>query len=111
MLFRYLMMIHCVYLLCLASVAAAVTYIDDSDDNEGMRMFELKKSSFACPIAVVGEQCPDETPLYYYRCCGDLNNSCCFRLQEWVIVMFVIVGVLIVASLFVNFIRFLFCAR
>ncbi|VBB32529.1 unnamed protein product [Acanthocheilonema viteae] len=64
-------MIHCVYyLLCLASVAVAVTYIDDPGENNGIKMFELKKSSLACPIIVVGEQCPEETPLYYYRCCG-----------------------------------------
>uniref|UniRef100_A0A0R3RKR8 WAP domain-containing protein n=1 Tax=Elaeophora elaphi TaxID=1147741 RepID=A0A0R3RKR8_9BILA len=74
-------MIHYVYLLYLTSVVTAVTYIDDTDENKGIKLFELKKSSLACPIIVVGEQCPDETPLYYYRCCGDLNSSCCFRLQ------------------------------
>ncbi|KAK6105816.1 hypothetical protein QQG55_21775 [Brugia pahangi] len=104
-------MLRFAYLLCLVSVVTAVTYIDDSDENNGIRMFELKKSSLACPIIVVGEQCPEETPLYYYRCCGDLNSSCCFRLQEWVIVLLVIMGVLIIGSLIVNFIRYLFCVR
>ncbi|EJW85090.1 hypothetical protein WUBG_03998 [Wuchereria bancrofti] len=105
-------MLRFAYLLCLVSVVTAVTYIEDPNESSGgIRMFELKKSSLACPIIVVGEQCPEETPLYYYRCCGDLNSSCCFRLQEWVIVLLVIMGVLIIGSLIVNFIRYLFCPR
>ncbi|EFO16029.2 hypothetical protein LOAG_12479 [Loa loa] len=75
-------MINFVCLLCLTSLVTAVTYLDDWDESNGISIFELRKSSLACPIIVVGEQCPDETPLYYYRCCGDLNSSCCFRLQD-----------------------------
>uniref|UniRef100_A0A0M3IIH3 Transmembrane protein n=1 Tax=Ascaris lumbricoides TaxID=6252 RepID=A0A0M3IIH3_ASCLU len=82
---------------------------DVIDDIKEIRIFELKKSSLACPIIVVGEQCPEETPLYYFKCCGDLNGSCCFRLQEWVVVLLVIMGVLIAISFVVNFIRCLFC--
>uniref|UniRef100_A0A8R1TLL6 Uncharacterized protein n=1 Tax=Onchocerca volvulus TaxID=6282 RepID=A0A8R1TLL6_ONCVO len=103
-------MIHCVYLLCLASVITAVTtYSDDSDESKSIKIFELKKSSLACPIIVVGEQCPEETILYYFRCCGDLNTSCCFRLQEWVIAVLVLTVILFIASMVVNFIRCLFC--
>ncbi|KAM3722176.1 Protein SUP-1 [Dirofilaria immitis] len=69
----------------------------------------IRKSSSACPIIIVGEQCPEETILYYFRCCGDLNTSCCFRLQEWVLALLVIMFVLFIASLVINFIRCLFC--
>ncbi|VDN07543.1 unnamed protein product [Thelazia callipaeda] len=34
----------------------------------------IRKSALACPIIVVGESCPQETALYYFRCCGDLNR-------------------------------------
>ncbi|VDL78956.1 unnamed protein product [Nippostrongylus brasiliensis] len=46
------------------------------------RRVEQKISSAgACPLLVVGSVCPQENPLYYFKCCGDLNSSCCFRLQ------------------------------
>ncbi|KHN80647.1 hypothetical protein Tcan_09903 [Toxocara canis] len=97
-------------LTLLATVlTASMTNADIIDDIKEIRVFELKKSSLACPIIVVGEQCPEETPLYYFKCCGDLNGSCCFRLQEWVIVLLIIMGVLIAISFVVNFIRCLFC--
>ncbi|MFH4975195.1 hypothetical protein AB6A40_001904 [Gnathostoma spinigerum] len=86
-----------------------LTQADVREDIEEMNIFELKRSSLACPIVVVGESCPQETPLYYFRCCGDFNGSCCFRLQEWVIVLLAIMGVLILISFVVNFIRCLFC--
>uniref|UniRef100_A0A158P7G1 SapB_1 domain-containing protein n=1 Tax=Angiostrongylus cantonensis TaxID=6313 RepID=A0A158P7G1_ANGCA len=45
-------------------------------------VFRLRASANACPLLVVGEVCPQENPLYYFKCCGDLNASCCFRLQK-----------------------------
>ncbi|RCN39780.1 hypothetical protein ANCCAN_14302 [Ancylostoma caninum] len=44
-------------------------------------VFKLRSSAGACPLLVVGQVCPQENPLYYFKCCGDLNSSCCFRLQ------------------------------
>ncbi|VDO29431.1 unnamed protein product [Haemonchus placei] len=41
----------------------------------------FRSSAGACPLLVVGQVCPQENPLYYFKCCGDLNASCCFRLQ------------------------------
>ncbi|KJH51083.1 hypothetical protein DICVIV_02750 [Dictyocaulus viviparus] len=72
-------------------------------------VFRLRSSAAACPLLVVGQVCPEENPLYYFKCCGDLNSSCCFRLQDWVIVLLLILAVSIVLSIVVNFIRCLCC--
>ncbi|KAE9419236.1 hypothetical protein Angca_004836 [Angiostrongylus cantonensis] len=72
-------------------------------------VFRLRASANACPLLVVGEVCPQENPLYYFKCCGDLNASCCFRLQDWVLVLLLILAVSIVLSIIVNFVRCLCC--
>ncbi|VDD95536.1 unnamed protein product [Enterobius vermicularis] len=74
-----------------------------------IQVFQLRKSSAGCPVVLMGESCPEETPLYYYKCCGQLNTSCCFRLQDWVIVLLIILAVCIILSIVVNFLRCLFC--
>uniref|UniRef100_A0A1I7WP02 Saposin B-type domain-containing protein n=1 Tax=Heterorhabditis bacteriophora TaxID=37862 RepID=A0A1I7WP02_HETBA len=48
---------------------------------KNIEVFRIRSSALGCPIAVVGQSCPAENPLYYFKCCGDLNASCCFRLQ------------------------------
>ncbi|KAK5968392.1 hypothetical protein GCK32_005366 [Trichostrongylus colubriformis] len=68
-----------------------------------------RSSAGACPLLVVGQVCPQENPLYYFKCCGDLNASCCFRLQDWVLVLLLVLAVSIVLSIIVNIIRCLCC--
>ncbi|CAJ0593050.1 unnamed protein product [Cylicocyclus nassatus] len=72
-------------------------------------VFKLRSSAGACPLLVVGQVCPQENPLYYFKCCGDLNASCCFRLQDWVLVLLLVLAISIVLSIIVNFIRCLCC--
>uniref|UniRef100_A0AC34QPK6 Uncharacterized protein n=1 Tax=Panagrolaimus sp. JU765 TaxID=591449 RepID=A0AC34QPK6_9BILA len=79
------------------------------DDVKSMRVTELRKSALACPLPVVGSSCPEDTPLYYFACCGELNSSCCFRLQDWVIAVLAIMTILVILSIVVNLIRCLCC--
>ncbi|WKX92538.1 hypothetical protein Q1695_010516 [Nippostrongylus brasiliensis] len=72
-------------------------------------VFRLRSSAGACPLLVVGSVCPQENPLYYFKCCGDLNSSCCFRLQDWVLVLLLVLAVSVVLSIIVNIIRCLCC--
>ncbi|CAI4230285.1 unnamed protein product [Auanema sp. JU1783] len=74
-----------------------------------IEIFKIRKSAMACPILIVGPSCPEENPLYYFKCCGDLNSSCCFRLQDWVMVLVTFLVVCIVLSIIINFIRCLCC--
>uniref|UniRef100_A0A183BPC5 WAP domain-containing protein n=1 Tax=Globodera pallida TaxID=36090 RepID=A0A183BPC5_GLOPA len=51
------------------------------DELRDLDVFQLKSGVFACPLPVVGERCPESNSLFYFKCCGDLNASCCVRLQ------------------------------
>ncbi|PAV67757.1 hypothetical protein WR25_04254 [Diploscapter pachys] len=76
---------------------------------KSIEIFKLKTSSLGCPLPVVGASCPEETPLYYFKCCGRIADSCCFRLQDWVLVLVCFLVVCIVLSIIVNIIRCLCC--
>ncbi|KAH7706254.1 Protein SUP-1 [Aphelenchoides avenae] len=58
--------------------------------------FDLKNK--AGSKICVGKICDDSSAFHYYECCGDLYNDCCFRLQTWVIVVLVVLGVLFLLS-------------
>jgi|UniRef100_A0A914PRS4 hypothetical protein len=75
------------------------------EDIKNMRVTEIKRSALACPLPLVGSSCSEETPLYYFACCGELNASCCFRLQDWVIALLGILTILVVLSIVINCIR------
>uniref|UniRef100_A0A7E4UXT1 Uncharacterized protein n=1 Tax=Panagrellus redivivus TaxID=6233 RepID=A0A7E4UXT1_PANRE len=79
------------------------------EDIKNMRVTEIKRSALACPLPLVGVACAEETPLYHFQCCGELNGSCCFRLQDWVIAVLAIMTILVILSIFVNLIRCLCC--
>uniref|UniRef100_A0A914BZ86 Uncharacterized protein n=1 Tax=Acrobeloides nanus TaxID=290746 RepID=A0A914BZ86_9BILA len=82
---------------------------DVIDDVKNLRPFEIKRSMLGCPVPIVGKSCPESSPLYYFGCCGDLDSQCCFRLQDWVWILIIVLILSVVASLIVNFIRCLFC--
>ncbi|CAJ0954982.1 unnamed protein product, partial [Mesorhabditis belari] len=88
---------------------ADTTATDIVEEVKSLRPFELKHSSLGCPLPVVGASCPEETPFYYFKCCGDLAQQCCFRLQEWVVLLLIVLAVLVVISIVVNLIRCLCC--
>uniref|UniRef100_A0AC35G4K9 Uncharacterized protein n=1 Tax=Panagrolaimus sp. PS1159 TaxID=55785 RepID=A0AC35G4K9_9BILA len=66
------------------------------EDIKNMRVTEINKN------IIVNSY---KTPLYYFACCGELNASCCFRLQDWVIALLGILTILVVLSIVINCIR------
>ncbi|CEF66872.1 Protein of unknown function DUF2650 family-containing protein [Strongyloides ratti] len=79
------------------------------DEVKSLSPMELKDSALGCPIPVVGAACPESNALYYFKCCGKLLDSCCFRLQDWVIVLLLVMAVLTVLAIVFNIIRCIFC--
>ncbi|KAK6015409.1 hypothetical protein OSTOST_19166 [Ostertagia ostertagi] len=81
-----------IVVLCVVAFLATPSTADEDlvETFKNIDVFRLRSSAGACPLLVVGQVCPQENPLYYFKCCGDLNASCCFRLQ--VQLMFVITG-------------------
>ncbi|VDO82483.1 unnamed protein product [Heligmosomoides polygyrus] len=99
-----------VVLFVLAFLAAPCSADEDLVETfKNIDVFRLRSSVGACPLLVVGQVCPQENPLYYFKCCGDLNSSCCFRLQDWVLVLLLVLAVSIVLSIIVNIIRCMCC--
>nr|CAD2126105.1 unnamed protein product [Meloidogyne enterolobii] len=47
------------------------------DEIKDMDLFYINRGSYACPLPVVGERCPESNWLFYFRCCGELNTNCC----------------------------------
>lgn len=45
---------------------------------------KIESDAIWCPTHRVGNQCPEETLLSFYKCCGHLNKECCFHLRVWV---------------------------
>uniref|UniRef100_A0A914CBW5 Uncharacterized protein n=1 Tax=Acrobeloides nanus TaxID=290746 RepID=A0A914CBW5_9BILA len=64
-----------------------------------------------CPVTLAGTKCPASSVFHYYKCCGDILADCCFNFQTWVIIVFIVLGVLILASCILSLFRFLFCRR
>ncbi|CAD6196334.1 unnamed protein product [Caenorhabditis auriculariae] len=85
----------------------------DSDDLlEYIKSFEplhIRKSPSGCPLIVIGQQCPEENVFWYFKCCGNIADQCCFRLQDWVTVLLMIFAVLTVLSIIVNCVRCMCC--
>uniref|UniRef100_A0A915P503 Uncharacterized protein n=1 Tax=Meloidogyne floridensis TaxID=298350 RepID=A0A915P503_9BILA len=79
------------------------------DEIKDMDLFYINRGSYACPLPVVGERCPESNWLFYFRCCGELNTNCCFRLQDWAVFLIALFVVLIIISAFVNLLRCIFC--
>ena len=78
---------------------------DIFDEIRTMEIFRIRDGSAACPVILVGQACPESNSLYYFKCCGELANSCCFRLQDWAIAIIAIFIVLTVIGMFVNLLR------
>ena len=93
----------------IAVIALAAADSDIIDEVKAMEPFTIRRSALACPVPIVGQSCPESNPLYYFRCCGELAKDCCFRLQDWVICVMILLAVLTVISIVINFIRCLFC--
>ncbi|KAI6188496.1 hypothetical protein M3Y98_00361200 [Aphelenchoides besseyi] len=96
-------------------VCGFVTLFVGADTNEVQREFEKATTTEAeakfCPAPKIGNECPSSSVLYYYVCCGDLNNECCLKPHMWVVVLLMALGVILLASVLLWLVRFIFCRR
>ncbi|KAI6183070.1 Glutathione S-transferase protein [Aphelenchoides bicaudatus] len=72
-------------------------------------IFKLRESPGGCPTPGIGGRCPEANPIYFFKCCGYKNESCCFRLQDWLTVLFGVLIILILLAIIINLIRCIFC--
>ncbi|CAD5207001.1 unnamed protein product [Bursaphelenchus okinawaensis] len=103
--FKFLTLFTVFAVLYVQTVQAA----DLIEEIKKMDVTKLQESPLGCPLPVVGGQCPESNPLYYFKCCGEMNSACCFRLQDWAVLLIAIMVVLIILSIFVNLIRCICC--
>ncbi|CAI5438223.1 unnamed protein product [Caenorhabditis angaria] len=94
-------------LICAPTVAA------DGDDLldyiKSIEPLTIKRSALACPAPIVGSTCPEENAVWYFKCCGSLASDCCFRLQDWVTVLLLVLAIFTILSIIVNVIRCVCC--
>ncbi|KAI6177951.1 Protein F52A8 [Aphelenchoides besseyi] len=89
--------------------AVALVQADFIEELKDLDVLKFRESPRGCPVSGIGGQCPASNPVFYFKCCGDMNASCCFRLQDWAMVLLVVMVGLIVISIFVNLLRCIFC--
>ncbi|CAI2350111.1 unnamed protein product [Caenorhabditis sp. 36 PRJEB53466] len=70
----------------------------------------LESDAIWCPTNQVGNQCPEETLLSFYKCCGHLNKECCFHMRVWVVIMIIVLPICLVLPASTFLIRRLLCA-
>ncbi|KAI6241074.1 hypothetical protein M3Y99_00379000 [Aphelenchoides fujianensis] len=85
-----------VVLLAAFEVSSVGADQDIWEEVKQIDVFRLKKSALACPAIVVGNSCPEENPLYFFKC-------------YWATVLLAVMVGLIIISIFVNLIRCIFC--
>ncbi|KHN80642.1 hypothetical protein Tcan_09894 [Toxocara canis] len=61
-----------------------------------------------CPSKLLGTMCPENSLTYYYKCCGDLNNQCCYHTRKWVLVVGMVTPLFVLVTI-VAFIIKKFC--
>ncbi|VIO96885.1 Uncharacterized protein BM_BM13236 [Brugia malayi] len=64
-----------------------------------------------CPPKLLGTMCPENSLTYYYYCCGDNRNRCCYATRTWVISVCLAVPVLIFTLILIYFIRKIVCPK
>uniref|UniRef100_A0A8R1IFL7 Uncharacterized protein n=1 Tax=Caenorhabditis japonica TaxID=281687 RepID=A0A8R1IFL7_CAEJA len=63
-----------------------------------------------CPTHKVGNQCPEETLLSFYKCCGHLNKECCFHMRVWVVIMIIVLPICLVLPATTFVLRRILCS-
>ncbi|KAM3721543.1 Protein SUP-1 [Dirofilaria immitis] len=58
-----------------------------------------------CPPKLLEMMCPDNSLTYYYYCCGDLKNRCCYATRTWVISLCLAVPVLMFIFIVIYLLR------
>ncbi|PAV62158.1 hypothetical protein WR25_07543 [Diploscapter pachys] len=100
-------------ILALSFVATVVLAGDIAEDAKQtvQEIATTKEGATYCPMPLVGKPCNPSSFAHYYECCGDLNKECCFRLQTWLQITLIVLGVIFLASIIGSIIRCLFCRR
>uniref|UniRef100_A0A1I7V0E8 Transmembrane protein n=1 Tax=Caenorhabditis tropicalis TaxID=1561998 RepID=A0A1I7V0E8_9PELO len=70
----------------------------------------IESDAIWCPTNRVGNQCPEETLLSFYKCCGHLNKECCFHMRVWIVIMIIVLPICLVLPATTFLIRRLLCA-
>ncbi|XGW20578.1 hypothetical protein V3C99_003959 [Haemonchus contortus] len=68
----------------------------------------LRQTSW-CPTFQVGTQCPENSFIFYYKCCGHLHKECCSHLRVWVLVLIIALPLLFIVPPVVYLMRRIFC--
>uniref|UniRef100_A0A1I7Y2E9 Uncharacterized protein n=1 Tax=Steinernema glaseri TaxID=37863 RepID=A0A1I7Y2E9_9BILA len=96
----------------LAFFTAPVAAESLGDILKNLDVFTIRTSSWTC-LASPFRSCPDHSAFIYYSCCGSpkiiLPDKCCFHFQDWFLVTFALLFVLIVAWIIVKLLRCLCC--
>uniref|UniRef100_A0A7E4VMQ6 Uncharacterized protein n=1 Tax=Panagrellus redivivus TaxID=6233 RepID=A0A7E4VMQ6_PANRE len=95
--------------LILTSAATLVAGAEIQD--EVKKATTIESGSKYCPAPGIGTACPSSGFAWQYKCCGDLLTDCCFHLQNWALILLIIVGIILIASFVLSLIRFLCCRR
>ncbi|KAI6241072.1 hypothetical protein M3Y99_00378800 [Aphelenchoides fujianensis] len=85
---------------------AEADFVEEIRDLDVLR---FRESPAGCPVPGIGGQCPASNPIFYFKCCGQHNTSCCFRLQDWLTVLVGIIIAILVIAIIINCIRCLCC--
>uniref|UniRef100_A0A915CX37 Uncharacterized protein n=1 Tax=Ditylenchus dipsaci TaxID=166011 RepID=A0A915CX37_9BILA len=77
-------------LVLTAIVAVFITPSQAGDVQSDVNNFLSNKAgSKVC----LGDICNDSSAFHFYECCGKLYNECCFRLQNWVWIVLIVIGI------------------
>ncbi|CCD63352.1 DUF2650 domain-containing protein [Caenorhabditis elegans] len=71
---------------------------------------KIESDAIWCPTHRVGNQCPEETLLSFYKCCGHLNKECCFHLRVWIVIMIIVLPICLVLPASTFLIRRILCS-
>ncbi|TKR63493.1 hypothetical protein L596_027317 [Steinernema carpocapsae] len=100
--------------ICLLAMAGPT--VADHDVLEFVKNLDplkLKSTPLGCPIPIVGKICPAENVFYYFACCRlpEDPSRCCFKPQDWTIVVGLVILGLSIIGIVVNLLRCIFGHR
>ncbi|EGT45406.1 hypothetical protein CAEBREN_09209 [Caenorhabditis brenneri] len=102
------------FLFAIGLLACAPGVAAEGDDLleyvKSIEPLTIRRSPLACPLPVVGSACPEENVFWYFKCCGQIADQCCFRLQDWVTVLLLFLAVCTILSIIINCVRCFCCA-
>ncbi|EGT47366.1 hypothetical protein CAEBREN_17339 [Caenorhabditis brenneri] len=106
----------CFYFLKLLIAVLTVSLAQDLDEDQIEITTEITTTTLPesdaiwCPTNRVGNQCPEETLLSFYKCCGHLNKECCFHMRVWIVIMIIVLPICLVLPATTFLLRRLFCS-